>query len=86
MGRALLLMIAIVLLVYAVYDLLATPKQNVQYLPKWAWLALIVFFAYIGPLLWLFFGTARERPAGRRRPGPPPPMGPDDDPDFLRGL
>lgn len=86
MGKALLLMAAVVLLVYALYDLLATPRERVMYMPKLAWAALIVFFPYVGALVWMFFGTTKDRPAGGRRPGPPRPQGPDDDPDFLRGL
>ncbi len=87
MGKALLILAAVVLLVYALYDLLATPRDRVQYMPKLAWAALIVLFPYIGALLWMFFGTVKDKPAGGpRRPQPKRPLGPDDDPDFLRGL
>jgi len=86
MGKALLLMAAVVLLVYALYDLLATPRERVQHLPKIAWAAFIVLVPYVGALLWMFFGAARNRPAGGPRRQPPRPQGPDDDPDFLRGL
>ena len=87
MGKALLLMVALVLMVYALWDVYATPRERVQVMPKWAWLLLIVLFIYVGPLLWLFFGTVRDRPSGGRPDGGPRrPRGPDDDPDFLRGL
>jgi hypothetical protein len=84
MGKALPIIVALVLLVYAFFDLYSTPRQNVQHLPKWAWF-LLVFVPIAGPLLWLFFGaTKQQRPPNSRpnRGG----IGPDDDPDFLRGL
>ena len=39
------------------------------------------------PLAWLLLGTRRQGPASRG-PGPrrPRPLGPDDDPDYLRDL
>ncbi|WP_313406824.1 PLD nuclease N-terminal domain-containing protein [Aeromicrobium sp.] len=88
MGKVFLVLVAVVLVVYSLYDLLATPRERVQHLPKWGWALLIVLAPYAGALLWIVFGIAKGRPAG----GPPPPrrprgpLGPDDDPDFLRGL
>lgn len=86
MGKALLIVVAVALFVYALFDLIAAPKQNVRFLPKPVWF-LVLLIAPIGPILWLLFGHARQRP----RPGPapkriPPILGPDDDPDYLRGL
>ncbi|HPU12658.1 MAG TPA: PLD nuclease N-terminal domain-containing protein [Aeromicrobium sp.] len=86
MGKALLLMAAVVLLVYALFDVLATPKDRVRYLPKVAWAVVIVLLPYVGALLWMFFGTLKDRPSGQNRQSRPRPTGPDDDPDFLRGL
>lgn len=93
MGKALFGGIGIVLLVYAFFDLLATPSDRVRYLPKPLWF-LAVLVPFVGPLLWLFFGAARgagpSTPPAQRTGGgwhpPPPPKGPDDDPDYLRGL
>lgn len=87
MGKALIIVIAVVLLVYAFFDLLATDRAQVRALPKVAWLAIVVLVPFLGPLAWILGGTARIRIA---LPGPPSgrrnPRGPDDDPDFLRGL
>lgn len=91
MGKALVLVLGVVLVVYAIFDLLATPRPQVKLLPKIAWFV-IVLVPFIGPLLWLFVGHAR--PSAPPRPGstgggwtpPPAPRGPDDDPDYLRGL
>jgi len=90
MGKALIVIVIVVLLVYAFFDLLATPKDRTRYLPKWLWFALVLI-PVVGPVLWMLFGQRRDRP----KPPPPPPgggygrppaKGPDDDPDFLRGL
>jgi hypothetical protein len=87
-GKALIIVIAIVLLVYAFFDLLAIERAQVRVLPKTAWLVIVVVVPFIGPLAWILFGTARIRIP---LPNPPrkdkrDPRGPDDDPDFLRGL
>ena len=89
MGKALIILIGITLLVYAIFDLIATPKDRVRFVPRPLWF-LIVLIAPVGPLLWLFFG--RLKPAAPPKPSsggwtpPPGPKGPDDDPDYLRGL
>lgn len=82
MGRAIILIVLVVLTVYAVFDVIAAPKNRVRFLPKWLWI-LAAFMSPIGPLLWIFFGQHRPPNPGRRyRRG----LGPDDDPDFLRRL
>lgn len=90
MGKALIIVLGITLLVYAIFDLIATPKDRIRFLPKPLWFV-IVLIAPVGPLLWLFFG--RLKPAAPPKPSsgggwtpPPGPKGPDDDPDYLRGL
>lgn len=84
MGKALLIVVPLVLLVYAFFDLYATPRHNVQHLPKSVWFV-IVLVPVAGPLLWLFVGRSRS-PQAPPRSGGPGIVGPDDDPDFLRGL
>jgi hypothetical protein len=85
MGKALPIVVALVLLVYAFFDLYSTPRQNVQHLPKWAWF-LLVLVPVIGPLLWLFFGATKQQRPPSSRPPHGGAVGPDDDPDYLRGL
>jgi hypothetical protein len=89
MGKALLIVIGVVLFVYAIFDLLATPTEQVRVLPKIVWFVLL-FVPFAGPLLWIFMGHARQAPPPRPRGTggwpPPGPLGPDDDPDYLRGL
>jgi hypothetical protein len=90
MGKAVLLVLGVVLLVYAIFDLLATPKAQVKQLPKIAWFV-IVLVPFVGPLLWMVVGHVRQAPPPRPSSTggwtpPPGPKGPDDDPDYLRGL
>lgn len=87
MGKAIFVMVAVVLMVYALFDLFAAPRDQVRALAKPFWFAIIVLLPIIGPGLWLATsarssgGSTPPRGHGRPRPG-----GPDDDPDFLRGL
>lgn len=85
MGRVLIVVLGVVLLVYAFFDLIGTPSSRVRFLPKFLWLV-VILLPYVGPLLWLFFHQGV--PPFLRGPGgqPRPPQGPDDDPEFLRGL
>jgi hypothetical protein len=92
MGKAVLLVLGIVLVIYAIFDLIATPRQQVRLLPKIVWFV-IVFIPFVGALLWIFVGHGKAAPppprprgdSGGRTP-PPRPKGPDDDPDYLRNL
>lgn len=91
MGKFFLAVLAITLLVYALFDLIATPKDKIRgKLPKAVWFVLIVV-PVIGPIVWLTVGHRRiwnpPSSGGRSAPRPPPrPKGPDDDPDYLGGL
>ncbi|MEO6471306.1 MAG: PLDc N-terminal domain-containing protein [Aeromicrobium sp.] len=88
MGKALIIVVGMVLFVYALFDLIATPSRDVRILPKPLWF-LAILVVPIGPLLWVFVGS---KPAPRPPQNPPnvwrrpDPKGPDDDPDYLRGL
>ena len=99
--KALLILLAIGLLIYAVIDCSRTPEQEVPSgIPRAVWLVLVVIVPILGPLLWIFASRSDQPSAGggTRRPGgprpgggagtrrPSGPVGPDDDPDFLRGI
>jgi NADH:ubiquinone oxidoreductase subunit 6 (subunit J) len=87
MAKFVLAVMGIALFVYAVFDLVATPRERVRYLPKPLWFVVVLLIG-IGPLLWLLLGRERSAPGGGqlKRPPRPGPRGPDDDPDYLRGL
>jgi hypothetical protein len=94
MLRVLLIVLPLVLAIYALVDLVQTPDEEVQGLPKLAWVALIVLIWVVGPIAWLVAGKRGRRwlpglsprTAGPAGPAPGRPVAPDDDPDFLRGL
>lgn len=71
--------------VYSVIDVVRTDGDTVRHLPKTAWLLVALLFPLAGGLAWILIG----RPQGRTERGggsPRGPLGPDDDPDFLRGI
>lgn len=84
MGKALPIVVALVLLVYAFFDLYATPRNQVRHLPKILWFA-VVLIPIAGPLAWLFLGSSQTQQPSKPHGGHGV-QGPDDDPDFLRGL
>lgn len=91
MGKFFLAVLAIALFVYALFDLIATPKDKIRgKLPKAVWVVILVP-PVLGPIIWLTVGHRRiwNPPSSGGRPAPRPPFrpkGPDDDPDYLGGL
>jgi hypothetical protein len=69
--------------VFALVDAIMTPRQQVT--RKGWWVAGIVLLPVLGPLAWLVVGRRSRRLPGDTGGGRPP-VAPDDDPDFLRGL
>lgn len=59
MGQLLmpLILIQIALIAYSLYKLY---KEEVNYLPKWAWLLIILFVSTIGPIIFLIIGEKKE--------------------------
>jgi Phospholipase_D-nuclease N-terminal len=91
----LLFLVTVALTVVAVIDCLVTDRDRVQHFPRNAWLALIVLCPVAGPIAWFRAGRTinggRTINAGRGAAGPAlptqaAPIGPDDDPEFLRVL
>ncbi|MCU0266961.1 MAG: PLDc N-terminal domain-containing protein [Actinomycetia bacterium] len=84
MLKPLLVLVAAGLTVWAVLDLAQTPRDRVRGQSKALWALAAIALPVLGPLAWLTMG--RTTPAGGGRAAPPRPVGPDDDPDFLRRL
>lgn len=90
----LLFLVDLVLVVIALIDCLSTEDFAVRNLPKLAWVFIILLFPPIGPIAWFIAGRPQAQRVGRAgawRPGSgfpeyerPRPVGPDDDPEFLR--
>ena len=83
MGRALPFVLLLVVTVFALVEAIMTPRSELS--GKGWWVAAIVLLPLVGPLLWLTVGRRSRRAPGADGRGRPP-IAPDDDPDFLRGL
>ncbi|KNX39129.1 PLD nuclease N-terminal domain-containing protein [Luteipulveratus halotolerans] len=84
MARVVLALLVLGVVVYSLVDCIQTDESEQQHLPKLVWIALIVIAPPFGAIAWILVGRRRRRPV--QRPRPSGPRGPDDDPDFLRGL
>ncbi|HEX6969646.1 MAG TPA: PLD nuclease N-terminal domain-containing protein [Micromonosporaceae bacterium] len=82
-----------VLAVIALISCVSAEEEEIRGLPRLIWALIIVFLPLAGSIAWFYArrGT-RTRDAGHRR-GPAPwnrnrqrPLGPDDDPEFLRSI
>jgi hypothetical protein len=72
--------------VYCVVDVVQTEEDRVRGLPKLVWLVVALLVPLAGGLSWLIAGRPRGILQPRSQPRPRGPRGPDDDPDFLRGI
>jgi hypothetical protein len=95
-----LVIIELVLLVYCLIDCIQTDPADVRTLPKPLWAVLIIVLPLFGGVGWLLAGKPERGTVGAgrtsswpaaptseaRRPNRSAPLGPDDDPDFLRSL
>lgn len=93
MLRVLMVVVPLVLGIYALVDLIQTDEEQIKGLPKVIWVFVILLFPLLGSLGWLLAGRPTPLiggPPGSRpriRPRRPQrPKGPDDDPDFLKGI
>ncbi|MFM8621396.1 MAG: PLD nuclease N-terminal domain-containing protein [Candidatus Nanopelagicaceae bacterium] len=82
MLRVLMYILPIALAIYAIADISRTDDANIKLIPKWAWFLIAILVGIVGPISWLIAGKKRYRKPPKRQG----PKGPDDDPDFLKGL
>ena len=83
MIRLLPWLLTIALTTYALVDCVQTDDSQVRGLPKLIWVFVILLFPFAGSAAWLLAGRPKATPPAPRRQMP---RGPDDDPDFLKGL
>ena len=76
-----MLVLYVALMTYSVTDVANREEREPFGLHKALWVVFIVLVPYVGAIFWL---VARRREA--RRYGGGRPMGPDDDPEYLRHL
>jgi hypothetical protein len=84
--NTLLFLVVVALSVVALIDCLRTERSRLQSFPRGAWTVLILLCPVFGALAW--FRAGRAVPG---RPGPAlvpaaGPIGPEDDPEFVRML
>jgi hypothetical protein len=84
MVRAVVVIAAVGVTIYALIDCTRSEPERLRGLPRYVWLLVILLLAPLGGLLWLVLG--REPSGGGGRGGGPRVVAPDDDPDFLRSL
>lgn len=77
-----LALVALAMLVYGLIDAAQNSGPRVRHMPTWLWMVVIVCLPAVGTLLW--FALGRPRPPVVDARGRP--VGPDDDPEFLRRL
>jgi hypothetical protein len=96
-----LIVLTILIVVWALVEVIQADKDHVRSLPKWAWAILVVFpLPPVGAIAWFFLGRPKVEAGVPRNPSagglnlPNLPRrtryvarpAPDDDPDFLRRL
>lgn len=98
MPRYLGALLEIGLIVFCLIEAIQAPDGRVRNLPKWAWILLILFIPYAGPVAWLVAGRPMATSAGRQVSWPstqtagfpeyerPRQIAPDDDPEFIARL
>jgi hypothetical protein len=82
--RALPVLVAVVLAVYALIDCLQTDPAGAPGPRRPIWLALIILLPVIGPIAWIVASRLHRRPQRPRQI--PRVVAPDDNPDFLREI
>lgn len=86
MLRVVLAVATLAFTVYCVVDVVQTEEDRVRGLPKLVWLVVALLVPLAGGISWLIAGRPHGILQPRPRTRPQGPRGPDDDPDFLRGI
>jgi hypothetical protein len=99
---AVLILAALGIWLYSLFEVISANENEVRHLPKLAWFLIVLLGFDVGAIAWLAFGRRRgfvtadvtswppeyllSGDGERREPDTPAPVGPDDDPEFLRQL
>ena len=82
MGQAIVWLITIGLMIYALVDCARSENHEVRSLPRPVWFV-VILVPLVGAVCWLVYGAPRGSGTVGR---PARVVAPDDDPDFLRSL
>ena len=72
------------IVIYALIDCIRTDESQINNIPKWLWALIIIVVDIgipVGAILWFTIGKQKVAKPKKRKV-----TGPDDDPDFLKGL
>lgn len=99
---AVLVLVALGVWLYCLFEVLSTNEGDARHLPKFAWFLIVLIGFDIGAIAWIVFGRRRgfvtadvtawppdfllSGDGSQQEPAAPAPLGPDDDPEFLRQL
>jgi len=94
MPRVIISVVIVAVCIYALIDCLRTDSREVRGVPKGVWIVALLLLPLLGAILWFILGRPRSVATRPATGGPGPsagntggrPMGPDDDPQFLRNL
>jgi hypothetical protein len=76
--------VAVALYIYALVDTITVHSWRIKSLNKPLWVLIEIVLPVLGALLWFVVGKSRGNQAPAPRRASRRPVGPDDDPDFLR--
>jgi hypothetical protein len=84
-------LVTLIFWLWAVFDCITSDNERIRNLPKIVWVIIVIAFLEFGALAWVLLGRPQGTrpwagPSGRARPTGLGPVGPDDDPDFLRKI
>jgi hypothetical protein len=77
---------SIALVLYSFIDCARREDYEIQKLPKWGWLLIILFFQTIGAITFLVIGRKPRSGSSGGTKAKKRVLPPDDDPDFLRSI
>jgi hypothetical protein len=99
---AVLVLVALGVWLYCLFEVLSTREGDARHLPKFAWFLIVLLGFDLGAIAWIIFGRRRgfvtadvgawppeflvSGDGAGQESDAPPPLGPDDDPEFLRQL
>jgi hypothetical protein len=99
---AALILVALGMWLYCLFEVLSTNEGDARHLPKFAWFMIVLVGFDLGAIAWIVFGRRRgfvtadvtawppefllSGDGAHEEPATPAPLGPDDDPEFLRQL
>lgn len=59
--------VSVIILLWALVDVIRRPQERMRHLPKWAWILIVVFGNTLGQLVYLFVGRETGTPVAETR-------------------